>query len=371
VRIQDGWLHRLIAQLPDVAFRYRLTPTPGFDYVSPSAEVLTGYSLEQFSASPDLLDLFVTAEELSASLRAAASAPGGNGVQVGPLARKDGSIVSVERRWIPIQDEAGNLTAIEGIVRPVADVRPVRGERVAAPLATADWEQFADFVQMVAHDIHQSIVTAHVYAGILQRALNLGDLERATSSTAVIESAIQQLDGMIRDFVDGILTEGDEIRLEHQRLDLASYVATIVADLSAARGIDWIRFEGSDPAIVDADPRHLSRILDNLLTNALKYSEPGSQITFRVERWADQARVSITDRGIGISPDDLPRLFQRGFRGRDGIRKSPGLGLGLYISRFLVEAHGGRIWAESTLGAGSTFYVELPVAREAATDLSS
>jgi signal transduction histidine kinase len=364
VRIQDGWLHRLIAQLPDVAFRYRLTPPPGFEYVSPSAETLTGYSPAQYSSLPNLLELFVPTEELAVTLRAPPLRRGDAAVHWGELKRQDGTTIAVERRWVPIWDEEGNLTAIEGLIRQVAgDLPALNGHRAPTP-GTDDWRQYADFVQMVAHDIHQSIVTAHVYSGILQRALNLGDLERATSSTTVIESAIHQLDGMIRDFVEGILSEGNEIRLEQQRLDLDGYVAQLVSDVSAQRKIDWIRFEGKDPAIVVADPRHLSRILDNLLTNALKYSDPGAPITLRVETLGDHARISVTDRGIGIGPDDLPCVFQRGFRGREGARKSPGLGLGLYISRILVEAHGGRIWAESTLGTGSTFYVELPLARE-------
>jgi signal transduction histidine kinase len=204
-------------------------------------------------------------------------------------------------------------------------------------------------------------VTAHVYAGILQRALQRGDLERVSSSASVIESAIQQLDGRMRDFVDSILTERSGIRLERQRVDLSGFVARVVADLASSRGIDCIRLERGDSPTVDADPRHLARILDNLITNALNYSDPGSPITVRLETRDGHALLSVADRGMGIGPDDLPQLFQRGFRARDGVRRSPGLGLGLYISRLLVEAHGGRIWADSALGQGSTFFVELPL----------
>jgi two-component system phosphate regulon sensor histidine kinase PhoR len=168
---------------------------------------------------------------------------------------------------------------------------------------------------------------------------------------------------MIRDFVDGILTEGSEIRLERQRIDLVEFVAGVVADLAATQKVTWIHVEGERPTVVEADPRHLGRILENLLSNALKYSNAGSPIRLRIESRAGHAFLTVTDYGIGIAVDDLPRLFQRGFRTREGTRKSSGLGLGLYISRLLVEAHGGRIWAESAAGAGSTFFVELPVAR--------
>jgi signal transduction histidine kinase len=364
MRIQDGWLHRLIAQLPDVAFRYRFTPDPGFDYVSPSAEELTGYPPEQLAVRPDLLELFVTQDEIVATRQPAIPRPGGGPSPVSRLVRKDSTVIAVERWWVPIWDELGNLVAIEGLIRSSSgEPSPQDCPSGSTSSTTAEWTRFADFVQIVAHDVHQSIVTAHVYAGILQRALKLGDLDRASSSTEVIESAIQQLDGMIRDFADSVLTEGSGIRLERQQIDLRGFVDRVVADLSKARGVDWIRLEPGEAPSVDADPRHLARILDNLITNALKYSDPGSPIAVRIETRSSQAILSVSDRGIGVAPADLPHLFQQGFRAQDGARRSSGLGLGLYISRLLVEAHGGRIWAESTPGQGSTFFVELPLTR--------
>jgi signal transduction histidine kinase len=364
MRLHEGWLHRLIAQLPDVSFRYRFTPEPGFDYVSPSAETLTGYPSEQLAACPDLLDLFVTRDEIATTRQAAMPHLGDDPARVSRLIRKDSTIIAVERWWVPIWDESGNLVAIEGLIRPsIGEPSPRSTPPDPIYPSTAESTQFADFVQLVAHDIHQSIVTAHVYAGVLQRALQLRDFERVSSSSAVIDSAIQQLDGMLRDFVDSILTEQSGIRLDRQRVDLRGLAARVVAELSSSRGIESIRLAPGDAPIVDADPRHLARILDNLLTNALKYSDPGSPILVQVESRSNHTLLSVADRGIGIGPDDLPYLFQRGFRARDGARRSPGLGLGLYISRLLVEAHGGRIWAESTPGHGSTFFVELPLTR--------
>lgn len=102
-------------------------------------------------------------------------------------------------------------------------------------------------------------------------------------------------------------------------------------------------------------------MLDNLLGNAVKYS-PGGVVTVSVEHTADTARVSITDEGPGIDPEALPRLFERFYRAsaRDA---TAGLGLGLYIARMLILAHGGQIWVESTPGEGSTFIFTLPATR--------
>jgi signal transduction histidine kinase len=110
-----------------------------------------------------------------------------------------------------------------------------------------------------------------------------------------------------------------------------------------------------------ADPDRLERIVVNLLTNALKYSPPGTEVTISVEEGEGGPALAVRDRGPGIAPADLPHLFERFFRGDRGCG-GPGLGLGLFISRRLVEAHGGRIGVESRPGEGSTFRVELPPA---------
>jgi signal transduction histidine kinase len=102
-------------------------------------------------------------------------------------------------------------------------------------------------------------------------------------------------------------------------------------------------------------------VLDNLLGNAVKYSPDGGEVLVTVEAVGGQAHLRVADQGQGIPADALPRLFERFYRGQPAAGDS-GLGLGLYISRMLVEAHGGRIWVESELGVGSTFTIALPLA---------
>src|SRR6185437_15855497 len=113
--------------------------------------------------------------------------------------------------------------------------------------------------------------------------------------------------------------------------------------------------------IVTADAERVERVLTNLITNALKYSPSSSHVTIRVQRQRGQAVVSVVDKGAGIPREELARLFQRFTRGRAGPRADvAGLGLGLYIARLIVEAHGGQLWAESGLDRGSTFSFSLP-----------
>jgi signal transduction histidine kinase len=111
---------------------------------------------------------------------------------------------------------------------------------------------------------------------------------------------------------------------------------------------------------VEADPHRLGQVLANLLTNALKYSPEGASVTVRVTRRDDEAVLSVEDRGVGIPPDALPHLFDRFYRVRRTSGRVQGLGLGLYISRRIVDAHGGRIQVTSEPGCGSTFTIALP-----------
>ena len=146
-------------------------------------------------------------------------------------------------------------------------------------------------------------------------------------------------------------------------MDLRGLVSDLKQRLAEAMETGRIRLEAPvDLPPVCADPDRLERILANLLSNAIRYSTPGTEVTVSLARRDDQVITAVSDRGPGIAPEELSRLFQRYYRMEPGRE---GLGLGLYISRMLVEAHGGRIWAESQVGKGSTFSFSLPVARAA------
>jgi signal transduction histidine kinase len=109
------------------------------------------------------------------------------------------------------------------------------------------------------------------------------------------------------------------------------------------------------------DRTRIVQLLDNLIGNARKYSADADAIDVRVWRDGGEARMSVSDSGIGILPEDLPHLFERFYRGSNtSERRHDGMGLGLYISRGIAEQHGGRIWAEANPKGGATFHVALP-----------
>jgi signal transduction histidine kinase len=115
--------------------------------------------------------------------------------------------------------------------------------------------------------------------------------------------------------------------------------------------------------LVVVEVAQIERVIVNLLTNALKFSPPATPIVVHVAQQATDAIVSVTDQGIGIAPEDLPHLFEKHYRAQ-AVGQIAGNGLGLYSSRLIVEAHGGRLRAVSTAGVGTTFTVILPLPAE-------
>jgi signal transduction histidine kinase len=172
---------------------------------------------------------------------------------------------------------------------------------------------------------------------------------------------VARIDAMLQDLVKVVALESGQVMLERVPVALPSLLDHLRETLAATLPMERVelRLPADLPPLL-ADPGRFERVLVNLISNALKYSD--GPVTVDAAGQDGSVVVSVRDHGPGIAPDDLPRLFTKYFRAPGAREQREGLGLGLYISRLLVEAHGGRIWAESTPGAGSTFRVAIPVA---------
>jgi signal transduction histidine kinase len=156
--------------------------------------------------------------------------------------------------------------------------------------------------------------------------------------------------------------EGGGLSIQRENVDLVVLSLEAVERARTLATGHAMRLEAPEaPVVVVGDRDRLGQVLDNLIGNAIKYSSQAGEIVVRVAAAGDEARLSVADQGPGIPADALPLLFERFYRGAHQAEEA-GLGLGLYISRMLVESHGGRIWATSSPGAGSTFTVALPIA---------
>ncbi len=253
----------------------------------------------------------------------------------------------------PIRDREGRIT---GSVLSFADITPI----------TRLQEQREDLLRAVSHDLRNPLAGIQGQAQLLERRLERGaPPERLREHVTSILATCRRMSTMIADLVDSARSESGQLQLDRRPVDLPALARKLKREQAGVMDTARIQVEdgeGLPPAW--ADPERLERIVTNLWSNALKYSDPGTPVTVSFRRQEGEVVTSVSDRGRGIAPEDQPRLFQRYFRAEAGRERREALGLGLYIARTLVEAHGGRIWVESELGKGSTFSFSLPSAAQ-------
>lgn len=175
-----------------------------------------------------------------------------------------------------------------------------------------------------------------------------------------MQRAAAHMDNLVRDLLDVAAIESGRMRVERTMADLGSIVGDEVVVHQAAaeaRQLQLTLHVSERPMLANFDPARISRVVMNLLTNSTKFTPNGGRIEVTVDRRGDEAHIAVQDSGRGIAADELESVFDR--FAQVGTRK-PGYGLGLFIARTIVDAHGGRIWADSVLGQGSTFHIVLP-----------
>lgn len=219
-------------------------------------------------------------------------------------------------------------------------------------------------LSVIAHDLRSPLaaVKARVQLAGLSLKRDQPDVAGATRS---LEAALPQVDRISR-LLDDLLatgrTDGRTLEVRLQELDVAPLVARVADRWRDDAPSHSIALELAETLPVDGDAIRIEQVLDNLIANAIKYSPHGSTIRLRAVPLDGEARLSVSDQGPGIPPDEQAQLFERFYRRPEHrVGRQPGIGLGLFIARELVLAHGGRISVESTPGQGSTFLVALPL----------
>jgi len=218
------------------------------------------------------------------------------------------------------------------------------------------------FLHTISHDLRIPLTVIQGYTQLLQDGLDRETAPNADHHCREILDGVRKLQRMTEDLVDTARLESGGLPLERSPLDLEVFVRGLLD--RSAKVVDTARLRVDLPADLPplpADPDQLERILLNLLTNACKYSPDDAPVTLRARCHGEEISVSVRDRGVGIAPEDKKHIFERFFRPEARTRRDS-VGLGLFITRKLVEAHGGCIRVESEEGRGSTFTFTLPLA---------
>ena len=219
-------------------------------------------------------------------------------------------------------------------------------------------EMRSDFVAMVSHELRSPMTVVAGIADILKKRQAALTSQQRGELIDTLGREARRLTRLVSEVLDLEAIEQGVMELHVDEVDLAELAREAVTDAGAADRTDLSVERGN--AVVQADSDRIKQVLLNLISNATKFSEPGAPLKMTVSPEAESVRMAVQDSGPGISEADQTRLFQRFSRLDTGGIRKPGSGLGLYLSRSMVEAHGGEIWVDSVLGKGSTFSFRIP-----------
>ncbi len=224
-------------------------------------------------------------------------------------------------------------------------------------------QQREDLLRLVTHDLSTPLTAIYGFSSLLAEDVKRSELDHQktgrTLSRIIRNTASMQ--AMITELVETTQAESGQIVLRKQSVEMRHVLEQLLDTLDTAMDRSRIEIQiPDDLAPVEADPDRLARVLTNLIGNALKYSPEGSPVQIRSEQKNGEVITAVSNSGPGIAPENQPIVFEK-YRRLSDKREQTGLGLGLYISRLFVEAHGGRIWVDSEPGKGSTFSFSLPL----------
>ena len=382
LRAQAAGFQRLVEQAPDLLYRFRLWPDTAFEYVSPGATALTGYTPEDHYADPALGFKLVHPDDHALLAQVTVGTQDSDEANFEMRwVRKDGSLLYTDHHLSVIRDEHGRAIALEGIARDrtaaalaqaallerTADLRRSRDELRAANVALEKAVLLKDeFLASMSHELRTPLT------GILglSEALHLQNFgalnERQLHALENIWNSGQHLLALINDILDIAKLEAAQLELAYSQCDVRELCRAGIALVNglAHKKRQQVAFTiDPDPISLYVDPRRLKQMLANLLGNAVKFTPATGALGLHVQGDATRQVVefSVWDKGIGIAPENLPRLFQPFVQ----LTASPssehaGTGLGLALVYRMAQLHGGTVDVASVQGEGSTFTLTLP-----------
>jgi two-component system, OmpR family, phosphate regulon sensor histidine kinase PhoR len=266
------------------------------------------------------------------------------------LHSRSGQEVPVMISSFALREDRGSIYGGAVIIRDLTLVKRMETER-------------RHLVNMFAHDLKTPVVGT---AGLIRRLLQgkLGPLPPPQINyLETVDRELHRLENLITHFLEFARLDLRIMTPQPQDLEVrdeCQEVLTLLQPLAEAKGINLETNISQDISVLKADPYLFRRVLENLIGNAIKYSPSGSTVWLEAQVEDPAVRFAVKDQGPGISSEDLSHLFESFYRGQ-GVQDIPGFGLGLATVKRIIDAHGGRIWVDTTPGHGSTFYFTFPL----------
>jgi PAS domain S-box-containing protein len=365
----------LVEQLPLITYVDSPHSTDeAASYVSPQIEEILGYSLSQWHSDPSFFADHLHPQDRD-RVREAQRGARETGVPLMIEYRfiaEGGRVVWLKDSYTIVRDEAGRPWYAQGFAVDVTAQKEAERDREALLLQTqAQNERLRkldrmkdEFIALVSHELRTPLTSIRGYLELLvddPTTLELPDLQR--NWLQVIDRNAERLLRLVEDLLLTAQASAGSLALDKDELDLAAVVEQAVqagAPVAAARGITLGCHTDTAPFLT-GDRMRIGQVVDNLVSNALKFTPEGGRVEVHATARRNGARIEVRDNGMGISEDEQEQLFERFFRTtRAQDEAIPGVGLGLSITKAIVEAHGGRISVRSIEGRGTTFRVDFP-----------
>jgi two-component system, OmpR family, phosphate regulon sensor histidine kinase PhoR len=247
----------------------------------------------------------------------------------------------------PIKDSRGSRNRILIIIRDITSEKVMEARR-------------EEFISYTSHELRTPITSIKAYLQLMERCIQAGSECDLKGYLAKAQSYLERINNLILDLHDTSKAITGRVQLRKKEFCLDDLVSDAVEAARLTNSSHTIIMEGKAGVNVYADKYRLQQVLSNLLSNAVKYSPGAGRIIVHTEAKNNDVTVAVKDFGIGIPKDKIDKLFKKFYR-VEHTQNVEGLGLGLFISQQIIEAHNGRMWVESEEGKGSTFYFSIPV----------
>ena len=346
--------------------------------MSPQIQEIVGYSLEEWHANPSFFVEHLHPEDRERVREAQREAR----QRAEPLEVEyrfiaaDGRVVWLNDSYIVVRDETGKPWYTQGFAVDITARK--QAERDRETLLTQTQEQNErlrkldrlkdEFIALVSHELRTPLTSICGYLELLLQDDVMAELPAAQLNwLEVIDRNAERLLRLVEDLLLTAQASAGNLALEKGELDIAAVLAQAVeasTPVAAARGIGLTWSSEPLPA-ANGDRLRIGQVIDNLVSNALKFTPAGGTVDVRAYPYRSAVRIEVADTGMGISDDEQSQLFDRFFRtARAQEQAIPGVGLGLSISKAIIEGHDGRISVTSVEGVGTTFFVDLPATAE-------
>lgn len=352
----------LIETLPLATYTDRRDRDAESLWVSSQIETITSYGQEEWMSNPDLLSDVLHPDDhdrVLAEMERARRAGDSRSLEY-RIVRRDGTIVWVHDSAVTVVQ--GDRSYARGFLIDITARHEAELELERQNDQLRQLDSLKDeFIALVSHELRTPLTSIRGYLELLREDTKLSHEQLQFLET--IDRSSQRLQNVVGDLLFVAQVEAGKLSLEQGVVDLNTIVADaveVVRPTADAKSITIVASLDAAPEI-SGDRARLAQVLDNLVSNAVKFTPSGGTVTVKTLIRPGEIELIVSDTGMGIPADELPRLFERFFRAERATAAAiPGTGLGLAIVKTIVTGHGGRIRVESEDGAGTTFHVTLP-----------